>query len=531
MASITYVKGLPTPAEELNSLGFTKFEMFLTAYTDVFHKAACETANHLRSCKSKDFKKSKWNTYLCQTYGLLSCHADGVIIFAEAAVRASIEHRKLHIETLKSKLKSALSWIATQEKKLSDSDKFYKKKKWQNSKTGCKFPLSCFIKHKHNDRRFIRRTNWQHLRFQIHHKKRYVYKLSKQIEYLETATIQTKIPRKQAFMVGRAKDSFGNQICQWDGSILKFRVPYCLESRFGKYVQTRLGDFNRNINRLPDYGPKTWHFYWKYEHWNAAVAFTPAPVERVSRHSAYGSIGIDMNPGSIGWAYVDKDGNLKHHGQIPLQMGLRSGKQNAQIVDACKQLAVLANTYACPVVCENLDFSTKKQQLRERGAKYARMLSGWAYSQFYKLLESILSNRGIYLMRVNPAYTSVIGLVKYARQYGLASDEAAAIAIARRGMRLSENLPGSVTAYLSVKDGKHVWSQWNQLNSLIKKSGINRHGVYAISNWGSLVKQQVEQSTQSKRSTKDDFLKDELTTPLQQSLKLCTDFPGVPFPL
>ena len=138
-------------------------------------------------------------------------------------------------------------------------------------------------------------------------------------------------------------------------------------------------------------------------------------------------------------------------------------------------------------------------------------------------------------MRVNPAFTSVIGLVKYARQYGLASDEAAAIAIARRGMRLSENLPGSVTAYLSVKDGKHVWSQgnspWRQLNNIIKKSGINRHGVYAISNWGSLVKQQVEQSTQSKRSTKDDFLKDELTTPLQQSLKLCTDLPDVPFPL
>ncbi len=66
------------------------------------------------------------------------------------------------------------------------------------------------------------------------------------------------------------------------------------------------------------------------------------------------------------------------------------------------------------------------------------MLSGWAYSRFYKLLESILSNRGTYLIKVNPAYTSVIALIKYARQYGLASDEAAAMAIARRGMRLKE---------------------------------------------------------------------------------------------
>ena len=65
----------------------------------------------------------------------------------------------------------------------------------------------------------------------------------------------------------------------------------------------------------------------------------------------------------------------------------------------------------------------------------------------------MLSNRGIDLMKVNPAYTRVIGLVKYARQYDLASDEVAAMAIARRGMRLAENIPGSITAYLSVKDG------------------------------------------------------------------------------
>lgn len=336
------------------------------------------------------------------------------------------------------------------------------------------------------------------MRFQIHNKKRRAYQLTKQIEHLKIAPIRTVIPRNQVFIVGSSDETCGNQVCQWNGDVLKFRVPTCLESRFGKYVHTQLGNFDRNINRLPVAGSKTWHFYRQNDKWNAAVQFTPANVERVSRHSIYGCIGIDMNPGSIGWAYVDRDGNLKAHGQIPLQMGLPSGKQDAQIVDACLQLATLANTYACPIVCEQLDFSTKKEQLKERGRKYARMLSGWAYSRFYELLESILSNRGIYLMKVNPAYTSVIGLVKYARQYGLASDEAAAIAIARRGMRLTENIPGSITAYLSMKDGKHVWSLWNQLNNLIKKSGIKRHDFYAISNWESLVKQSLERSERRK---------------------------------
>jgi hypothetical protein len=104
-------------------------------------------------------------------------------------------------------------------------------------------------------------------------------------------------------------------------------------------------------------------------------------------------------------------------------------------------------------------------------------------------------------MKVNPAYTSVIGLVKYARQYGLASDEAAAMAIARRGMRLAENLPGSITVYLDVKSGKHVWSLWNQLNKTFKSCTAikSRHSFYSISNWELVVKEPEPQGNGTKR--------------------------------
>jgi IS605 OrfB family transposase len=492
MATLTYVKGLPTPVEEFNNLGITEFEMFLTAYSSVFHQAACETANHLLS--GIEFNKSKWNSHLQATYGISKRHANGVISHAQGAVDSSREHRKRHQKILEGKLKSINFWIAKSEKKIKDSSKFYRKKNWKNSKSGCRFPLSCSIKY--------RQTNWQDLRFQIHNKKRRAYKIAKQIEYLKTARSSTFIPRNQAFVVGSKDETLGNQVCQWDGNTLKFRVPPCLESRFGKYVQTEIGNYERNINRLPNDGAKTWHFYRKTDKWNVAIQFTPTPVKAVSRHSDYGCVGIDMNPGSIGWAYVDSDGNLKAHGQIPLQMGLPRGKQDAQIVDACLQLAILAQTFACPIVCEELDFSAKKEQLSERGRKYARMLSGWAYSQFYQKLSSILSNRGIYLMTVNPAFTSVIGLVKYARQYGLASDEAAALAIARRGMRLTEKIPTTMQAYLSVKDGKHIWSWWRQLNILLKsRTDIkNRHSYYGISNWELVVKEPEPKGKGTKHS-------------------------------
>ncbi len=192
-------------------------------------------------------------------------------------------------------------------------------------------------------------------------------------------------------------------------------MPYCLEKRFGKYVETEFGGFKKNINRIPINGSKTWHFYYKQDIRLGAVQFTPEPVNQVSRPISYGAIGLDINPGSIGWAYCDADGNLREHGQIPLEMGLPPklppNKQNGQITNTCLKIKQLADKYACPVVRENLGFNKKKEQLREQGKKYSRMLSSWADNRFSELQMRILNNRGIQLIKVNPAYSSLIGLV------------------------------------------------------------------------------------------------------------------------
>ncbi|MEO1376824.1 MAG: hypothetical protein AAFW70_21515 [Cyanobacteria bacterium J06635_10] len=278
----------------MNNLGVTDFEAFLSAYSAVFHKAACETVNHLLS--TDNFNKSQWNTHLQSNYAINKRHANGIISFAKAAVDSAKECRNNHIKTLEGKLKSIKKWIDKNEKKLNDARKFYSKKNWIKSKTGCKFPIYCSFQHKN--------TNWQHLRFKLHHKKRLVKKLTKQVEHLKVKSIQVKIPQGQCFVVGSKSESFGNQVCQWDGEYISFRVPYCLESRFATHVKTRIGNFNRNINRLPADGSRTWHFYRKNQKWNAAIQFTPIEVAQVSRDSSYGCIGIDLNPGSIGWAPV-----------------------------------------------------------------------------------------------------------------------------------------------------------------------------------------------------------------------------------
>jgi IS605 OrfB family transposase len=495
MSVLTYCKGLPTPIEELNPVGFTELEMLLTAYSSISHQATSETVNHLLKESSK-LDKSKWNTHLQQTYSINKRQANGIIALASGKVDSAKECRKNYINQLEQKLKSAKKWIEQAEKKLKLANKFYSKQNWQDSKTGCNFPLSCDI--------FTHDTNWQREWFKLHNKRRYVYTLVNRIQHLKLAPLRVKVPHGEVFIVGSKDESYGNQACQWDGENLTIRVPYCLEASFGKTVTSAIGNFERKIDRLPTTGAKTWHFYRQDGRWVVAVQFTAVPVKSVSRPIQYGCIGIDMNPGSIGWAYIDFQGNLKAQGIIPLQTGLPTGKQDAQIVDACLQLAVLASAFACPVVCESLDFAYKKTQLRERSRKYARMLSSWAYRRFYQLLESILSNRGISLFTRNPAYTSLIGLVKYARMYGLSSDIAAAIAIARRGMNLSEKLPRSVSAYLGVNPRKHVWSGFNQFNKFVGRcSQINRrHDYFTISNWELLVKADVEQQCRASSKRK-----------------------------
>lgn len=159
-----------------------------------------------------------------------------------------------------------------------------------------------------------------------------------------------------------------------------------------------------------------------------------------------GCIGVDLNPSVIGWTKVDKDGNLESSGQIPLNLHSKSSNQSeATLSDIATQLVSIAESYQCPIVIERLDFSAKKTQLRERGRKYARMLSGFAYSKWQEVLSARCNSRGIELILVDPAYSSQIGLLKFMSMYGLSSDTAAAMVLARRAMSTSERLPKSYT--------------------------------------------------------------------------------------
>jgi IS605 OrfB family transposase len=149
--------------------------------------------------------------------------------------------------------------------------------------------------------------------------------------------------------------------------------------------------------------------------------------------------------------------------------------------DAVKKLVKLAYKYECPISVENLDFERKKATMKEEGVRYSRMLNNFAYGCFLDMLNSCGFKHGIEVIKVNPAFSSLIGLTKFMRTLGLSSDTAAALVLARRALRKKEGIPTSYARLVQVDSSRHVWSFWNALSKKLK--GIKRHSFFnSVSN-------------------------------------------------
>ena len=298
-------------------------------------------------------------------------------------------------------------------------------------------------------------------------------------------------------MVGAKTYNYGNQLCRLtsDGS-LKITVPPCLKDKFGSHVScdgikfrygqtfidialTPTGHKRGNSYRNGTEKAVTHRFVRKNETWYLHTTVELPNIPWISSKKN-GAIGIDINVDSIAWAHCDNEGNLASHGQIKIGLVSKSSGQTTHILSqTIGQIIDIAVEKQCPIVIEKLDFSSKKSRLREHSKHYARMLSNFAYSKFADLVKSKSNLSAIQVIEVNPAYSSLIGLIKYMSLYGLNSGTAASLVLARRSLRLSERLPRVCNALVQPVDcTKHVWTYWARISKLLK--GCRRHSYFGM---------------------------------------------------
>lgn len=272
------------------------------------------------------------------------------------------------------------------------------------------------------------------------------------------------------FTLGSKDEMAGNQTCVAtlceDGTLtLKLRLPDALKLEHGRYLIIEKVYFAyghaavvaalescEQRQKLKSEGNTSHTLYgqaisYRFKQgdnnkWYVFASTSLAPVATCT-HKERGTIGIDINADHIALVETGANGNPIYAKCFPLTTYGKSSEQaEALIGDVVAQVVSHAIDVQKPLVLEDLDFTEKKESLKKSSnASYARMLSSFVYNKIITSVQSRGYRTGVEVLSVNPAFTSVIGRIKYAVRYGLTIHEAAALCIARRGLGVSEKMP------------------------------------------------------------------------------------------
>lgn len=278
------------------------------------------------------------------------------------------------------------------------------------------------------------------------------------------------------FVLGSKDESAGCQGCvatiNPDSSFsLRLRLP----NSIGKYTSFDNVTFAYGQDKILEslQVKRALSYRFKRDEKGWRVFLSTAMERDTTSKLSLGAIGADLNTDCIAVSETDRFGNLVKTEVIPCVTRGKSSEQTKAIIgDAVKQISDWSSDTGKPVVVEKLDFAKKKIELSsfDNG-----MLSNFAYSLFDSMIHAKCFRAHNEVLEVNPAYSSMIGAVNYSQRLGISVHQAAAIAIARRGMGLSER-PATRMAVMSVRNGghvtfllpvrnrkKHVWSFWSDV--------------------------------------------------------------------
>ena len=318
------------------------------------------------------------------------------------------------------------------------------------------------------------------------------------------------------FVLGSRDETAGCQLCVAtvadNGTLtLRLRMPDCLAVQHDKHlviegvwfaygheqVLAALGSNSEYAAYRREHGEKaaratelgqaiSYRFKRDGKGWRVFVTTNMMGVPVVT-DQRLGAIGVDLNADHLAVAETDASGNCVNAWRTPLvTYGESQRKAEALIGDAVASVVNYAREVGKPVVIEKLDFRQKKAILEGQSRKYSRMLSSFSYGKVKVYFISRGYREGVEVHQVNPAYSSVIGRVKFMERYGFSVHQAAALVLARRSLGFSERIPrrwacpvgNGVHVAFTVparKRVKHVWAYWGAISGQLRPALAAQH--------------------------------------------------------
>ena len=318
------------------------------------------------------------------------------------------------------------------------------------------------------------------------------------------------------FVLGSRDETAGCQLCVAnvadDGALtLRLRMPDSLAERHGKYllienvrfayghdqVLAALQSNAEYVGYQRQHGEKearstnlgqaiSYRFKRDGRGWRVFVSTNMMDVT-VLTDRRRGAIGVDLNADHLAVAETDASGNCPNAWRVPLVTYGKSAHQaEALIGDAVASVVAYAKDVGKPIVIERLGFRQKKAALEGQSRRYSRMLSSFSYGKVKAYFISRGYREGVEVHQVNPAFSSVIGRVKFMERYGLSVHQAAALVLARRLLGCSERIPrqracpvgNGVHVAFTVparKRVKHVWTYWGAISGQLRPALAAQH--------------------------------------------------------
>jgi IS605 OrfB family transposase len=178
----------------------------------------------------------------------------------------------------------------------------------------------------------------------------------------------------------------------------------------------------------------------------------PTPEVRYTKENGVIAIDTNASPIHLAIAEVSKTGELLSYQTISLHhlIGLSQNSKDYQEWILAHQLLDLAIQKGKAIAIENLK-KLKKGMRGDGKATLRKILHNWNAKKFLQKLKRVAMLKGVEVVEVHPAYTSVIGMLKYAPQLNIDRDVASAYVIGRRALGFKEDMPENYERLLKDK--------------------------------------------------------------------------------
>jgi IS605 OrfB family transposase len=178
----------------------------------------------------------------------------------------------------------------------------------------------------------------------------------------------------------------------------------------------------------------------------------PTPEVKYTKENGVIAIDTNASPIHLAIAEVSKTGELLSYQTISLHhfLGLSQNSKDHQEWILAHQLLDIAIQKGKAIAIENL--KKLKRGMRGDGkATLRKILHQWNAKKFLQKLKRVAMLKGVEVIEVNPAYTSIIGMLKYAPQLSIDKDVAGAYVIGRRALGFKEDIPENYEKLLKDK--------------------------------------------------------------------------------